>query len=225
MRILVVEDEKEIRDFLKRSLESECFVVDTAEDGEKGSFMALKNNYDLILLDNTMPKKTGQQVCEDVRLAGKNTPILILSVKSETTTKVDLLNAGADDYLTKPFSLDELLARIKALLRRPKQLKNEVMQIDNLILDGNRGMARRGDKDVYLTRKEYMLLQYLMQNRGIILSRSMLMEHVWDMSIDPFSNTIESHILSLRKKIDMEDEKKLIYTLPGRGYKIDLSEN
>jgi DNA-binding response OmpR family regulator len=224
MRILLVEDEKEINSFVKKSLEAECYAVDSAEDGEKGMELVRANNYDLILLDNQMPKKTGLEVCNEVRSAGLNTPILILSVKSETTTKVDLLNAGADDYLTKPFSLDELFARIKALLRRPNVIKNEILQIDNLVLDANKGSVKRGSKDIYLTRKEIILLQYLMQNQGIILSRSMILEHVWDISVDPFSNTIESHILSLRKKIDIEGEKKLIHTISGRGYKIDLAE-
>lgn len=220
MRILVVEDEKEIRDFIKSSLEAECYAVDAAPDGEKGSYLARTNDYDLIILDNVMPKKSGLEVCEEIRKDGKKVPILILSVKSETTTKVDLLNAGADDYLTKPFSLDELLARIKALLRRPPELENEVYSIDGLELNENKHSVKRDGKEIYLTRKEFALLKYLMKNQGIVLSRGMIMEHVWDMSIDPFSNTIESHILSLRKKIDMRGKKKIICTIPGRGYKI-----
>jgi DNA-binding response OmpR family regulator len=221
MRLLVVEDEKEILNFLKKSLEAEHFVVDAAKDGEKGSFLARTNDYDLIVLDNVMPKKSGLEVCKDIRQDGKSVPILILSVKTETTTKVDLLNAGADDYLTKPFSLDELLARIRALLRRPKQIENEILQINDLILDSNKSTVKRGNQEIYLTRKEFVLLKYLMKNQGIALSRGMIMEHVWDMSADPFSNTIESHILSLRKKIDAKGKKKLIHTISGRGYKLD----
>ena len=224
MRILIVEDEKEIRSFIKKSLEAECFVVDAAEDGEKGSYLARTNDYDLVVLDNIMPKKNGLQVCEEIRNDKKNVPILILSVKSETTTKVDLLNAGADDYLTKPFSLDELLARIKALLRRPKQIKDDILEIDDLVLDANKHIVQRGKEKIYLTRKEFILLQYLMKSPGVVFSRSMIMEHVWDMSVDPFSNTIESHILSLRKKIDVKGKKKLIYTVSGRGYKMDLQK-
>ncbi|MCD4761590.1 response regulator transcription factor [bacterium] len=221
MKILVVEDEKEILEFLRKSLEAECYVVDTAEDGEKGSFMARTNEYDLIILDNTMPKKIGQEVCKDVRKDGKNVPILILSVRSETTTKVDLLNAGADDYLTKPFSLDELLARIKALTRRPAKIEDEVLQVEDLVLDAGRHLVKRGEIDIGLTRKEFVLLKYLMKNQGTVLSRSMIMEHVWDMNADPFSNTIESHIVSLRKKVDLEGKKKLIHTINGRGYKMN----
>jgi DNA-binding response OmpR family regulator len=221
MKLLIVEDEVEILGFLKKSLESECYVVDTAADGERGSYLARTNDYDLIILDNIMPKKTGLEVCCEIRKDGKNTPILVLSVKSETTTKVDLLNAGADDYLTKPFSLDELLARIKALLRRPEQIRSEVLQIDDLVLDVSRHEVRRDDRQINLTRKEFMLLHYMMKNQGSVLSRSMIMEHVWDMSVDPFSNTIESHIVSLRKKVDIPGKKKLIRTIPGRGYKIE----
>ena len=222
MRILVVEDEREICQFLKKSLEAECYAVDIAEDGEKGSFLARTNDYDLVLLDNVMPKKTGLQVCEEIRHDSNNVPILMLSVKSETTTKVDLLNAGADDYLTKPFSYNELSARIKALLRRPKKIESEILQIDDLILDIGRHIVKRGDKEIKLTRKEFTLLKYLIKNQEIVLSRSMIMEHVWDMSADPFSNTIESHILSLRKKVDIPGKKKLIHTVNGRGYKMDL---
>lgn len=221
MRILVIEDEKKIADLLKTALKAECFVVDMAEDGEKGSFLARTNDYDLIILDNILPSKEGLVVCREVRGSGKNTPILILSVKSETGTKIDLLNAGADDYLTKPFSFEELLARVRALLRRPKHIEDEILRIDDLTLDTKRQTVKRGRNEIYLTRKEFMLLEYLMKNRGIVLSRGMIMEHVWDMTVDPFSNTIESHILSLRRKIDPHGKRKFIKTVPGRGYKID----
>lgn len=224
MKILVVEDEKEIRDFYKKSLEAECFVVDTAEDGQQGSQMALSKNYDMVILDNTMPKKTGLSVCEDIRKAGKDTPIIVVSVKSEATTKVDLLNAGADDYLTKPFSLDELLARMRALLRRPGKIENEVLKIDDLVIDIKRHTVKRGEEEIYLTRKEFALLNYFIKNQEVVLSRSMIMEHVWDMSVDPFSNTIESHIMSLRKKIDAKGKHKLIITVPGRGYKMGIAK-
>jgi len=221
MRVLIVEDEKAIRDFLKASLTAETFAVDVAEDGEKGLRFALTNDYDIIVLDNVLPKKTGFEVCKELRKQGKTMPILILSVKSETTTKVELLNVGADDYLIKPFSLDELLARIRALLRRPKQIESEILQIDNLELDTKKQTVTLEGKDVYLTRKEFALLEYLMKNQGIVLSRGMILEHVWDMNADPFSNTIESHILSLRRKIGDKGKGHLIQTIPGRGYKID----
>jgi DNA-binding response OmpR family regulator len=222
MKILVVEDEKEIRDFYKKSLEAECFTVETADDGEQGVKLALTKEFDLIILDNNMPKKSGLIVCEEIRKAGKDVPIIVVSVKTEATTKVDLLNAGADDYLTKPFSLDELLARMKALLRRPGKIENEILKIDDLVIDTKRHIVKRGETEIYLTRKEFALLNYFVRNQDAVLSRSMIMEHVWDMSVDPFSNTIESHILSLRKKIDLPGTNKLIQTVPSRGYRLSV---
>lgn len=220
MHILIVEDEREINDFLRVSLEAECFAVDTAFDGDRGSYLGRTNEYDLIILDNVLPIKEGREACKEIRESGKTTPIIMLSVKSETVTKVDLLNAGADDYMTKPFSLEELLARMRALLRRPKQIESEVLSLEDLIVDTKRHMVKRGGREVYLTRKEFVLLTYLLKNAGAAMSRGMIMEHVWDMNIDPFSNTLESHILSLRKKIDIKSKKKLIRTVPGIGYKV-----
>lgn len=221
MRILVVEDEKEISGFLKLSLESELFSVDLAGDGEKGAYLALVNNYDAIILDNILPKKSGVEVIREVRGKGKDTPILVLSVKSDTAIKIQLINAGADDYLIKPFSFEELMARLRAILRRPKQLESEVLKADNLTLDTKKHVVKRGRKEVYLTRKEFMLLEYMLKNKGTVLSRGMLLDHVWDMETDPFSNTIEAHILSLRRKIDVSPFRKLIATVPGRGYKLN----
>jgi two-component system copper resistance phosphate regulon response regulator CusR len=221
MRILIVEDEQKIADFIKKGLRAEYFVVDHAADGERGSYLARLNEYDLIILDNMLPKKTGLEVCKEIREHGKIVPILVLSVKTETSHKVDLLNAGADDYLMKPFSFEELLARVRALLRRPGTIDDDSFTIGSLHLDVKRHIVRRGDVDIYLTRKEFMLLHYLMRNKGTVLSRGMIMEHVWDMNADPFSNTIESHVLSLRKKINIDGEPKLITTISGRGYKIE----
>ncbi|MBP6949237.1 MAG: response regulator transcription factor [Candidatus Pacebacteria bacterium] len=222
MRILIVEDEEGIAAFLKAGLESEYFAVDVAEDGEQGSYLARTNDYDIIVLDNMLPKKTGSEVCEEIRKDGKNTPIIMLSAVSELGVKVELLNKGADDYLTKPFSLEELIARIRALLRRPKAVSSEILQIDDLIMDTKRHVTKRGDKEIYLTRKEFMLLELLMKKGGSVVSRGAIMEHVWDMNVDPFSNTIESHILNIRKKISVKGKSELISTLPGIGYKIDI---
>lgn len=223
MRILVVEDEKGISDFLKISFEAECFAVDVAEDGERGLALAKANSYDVIVLDNMMPKKTGLEVCKELRKEGNPVPIIMLSVKSETMTKIDLLNAGADDYLTKPFSFFELLARVRALLRRPKKIENDVIQIDDLVVDIKKHLVKRGDEFIHITRKEFTLLEYLVKNQGTVLSRGMIMDHVWDTNTDPFSNTVESHILNLRKKIDVEGKTKLIKTISGKGYKIDAN--
>lgn len=222
MRILVIEDENRIAHFLKESLEAEYFAVDVARDGERGSYFARVNDYDLIVLDNMLPKKNGLQVCEEIRESGKTLPILVVSVKTGARDKVDLLNAGADDYLSKPFILEELLARIRALMRRPTPIEKDVLTVEDVMLDCKTGVVRRGDVDLHLTRKEFMLLEYLMRNKGIILSRGMILEHVWDMSVDIFSNTIESHILSLRKKLNDMGRQRLIQTLSGRGYRIGI---
>lgn len=225
MKILIIEDEKNIADFLKKSLGTASFVVEIADDGEKGLYAARTNEYDLIVLDNILPKKTGLEVCRELRREGCAIPIIILSVRSEASKKTELLNAGADDYLIKPFSFEELLARIRALLRRPKKIQGEIIKVDDLTLDAQKHAVWRGRKEVYLTRKEFMLLEYLMRNEDIVLSRGMIMEHVWDMHVDPFSNTIEAHILSLRRKIDLPGKKKLIHTVPGIGYKLSLRKS
>jgi DNA-binding response OmpR family regulator len=225
MRALIVDDEEAVRDILAENLRAQCFAVDTAADGTEGSYMARTNAYDIIILDNMLPEKSGVTVCQEIRRVGRSVPIIILSVLNDTWRKVDLLNSGADDYLSKPYSFDELLARVHALMRRPSNLEGELLTVDDLVLDTRRQIVRRGEKGVYLTRKEFMLLEYLMRNIGTVLSRGMIMEHVWDMTNDPFSNTVESHILSLRKKIDNIPERKLIHTVPGRGYKLEYGNS
>lgn len=224
MKILLVDDNKEIMSYLKNALESECFEVDVANDGEKGAFLAKTNDYDIIVLDYMMPKKNGREVCEEIRKDNLTMPILMLSIESEAHTKADLLNIGADDYLSKPFSLEELLARIKALLRRPQSTAKEEILVDNLTVDAKKHLVRRGERRVHLTIKEFMLLEYLAKRLGEVITRGMILEHVWDVNADPFSNTIEAHISNLRKKIDLPGEKKLIHTIPGRGYKMDLEK-
>ncbi|HEX8994003.1 MAG TPA: response regulator transcription factor [Candidatus Paceibacterota bacterium] len=221
MRILIVDDEQAVRDMLTETLRSEGFVVDSASDGEKGSYLARSNDYDAIVLDNRMPKKAGIDVVKEIRADGKQTPILILSVLQEPQQKVELLNAGADDYLVKPYSFEELVARIHALLRRPAGIEGDILTIGDLSLDTKKYTARRGKDELSLTRKEFALLAYLMRHPGVVLTRGRLIEHVWDMEVDPFSNTIESHIASLRRKIEARGKRRLIRTVSGRGYKIE----
>ncbi len=222
MRILIIDDDVSVTNTLNETLKSEGFVLDTADDGERGLYLAKSNEYDIIILDNCLPKKDGIEVCVGIRASGNTTPIIILSVLSSSEQKTVLINAGADDYITKPYSHQELLARIRALLRRPQIIEEEIITLDDLTLDTKRHIAQRGKKEIKLTRKEFGLLEYLLRNTGITLTRGVLMEHVWDMNADPFSNTIESHISSLRRKIESKNKIKLIHTVPGYGYKIDV---
>lgn len=222
MRILVVEDDPEIGKFLRENLTAQCYAVDLEADGEAGSYLARTNEYDLIILDNFLPGKEGRDVVRDLRKAGKATPIIMLTVESEVPKKVELLGLGADDYVTKPFSFGELLARIQAILRRPREVQSEVLAIGDLAVDIQKQAVTRAGKNVYLTRKEFQLLEYLMRNAGRVISRGQILEHVWDVNADPFSNTIETHILNLRRKVDKDERRKVIHTVPGRGYKVDI---
>jgi DNA-binding response OmpR family regulator len=219
MKILVVEDQKKIRDYLKDKLQPDYFEVDTASDGKKGLELIKMNDYDLVILDNILPEKHGIDVCIEAREFGVETPILILSVLSSTKQKAELLNAGADDYLAKPFSFNELQARIQALLRRPKKIQEEVLQVGKLTLNVSTNIVTLDGEECNLTRKEFMLLRYFMKNPNIVLSRSMIINHVWDMDTDPFSNTIEAHIVSLRRKLG-DSKQGIIKTFSGRGYKL-----
>jgi DNA-binding response OmpR family regulator len=219
MKLLIVEDDSSIRNVLRMSLESACFTVDTAEDGDQGSYMARTNNYDLIILDNVLPKKLGKKVCQEIRESGKNTPIILLSMKSDVLEKVSVLDSGADDYMTKPFSFEELLARIRALTRRPKNISETIFKLGELELNSDRYLVLKSGKELELTKKEFSLLEYLLRNKEKVVTRGQILEHVWDINADPFSNTVESHIVNLRKKIG-DTSKKIIKNIPGRGYKI-----
>lgn len=222
MKILVIEDDKETADFLQAGLEADSFTVDIASDGVQGSYLARTTAYDVIILDYSLPGKNGMTVCEEIRASGSESHIIFLTVDNFTRHKISALEKGADDYMTKPFSFDELKARIRALMRRPRKIESPVLMVDNLVLNTEKQVAHRDCEPVYLTRKEYILLEYLMKNRGTVLSRGMIMEHVWNAESDPFSNTVEAHILNLRKKINSGDKRDLIRNIPGRGYIIDL---
>lgn len=218
MKILIVEDERDIGLFIKSSLEQVGFNVDYTESGERGSFLAKTNDYDLVILDLNIPDKGGYEICRDIRAEGKEMPIIILTVETEIGSKVQLLELGADDYLTKPFSVPELLARIKSLLRRPKKILNNKVAFDGFELNSQKQVVFKNKKEIYLTRKEFALLEYLVLNRGRIISRGELVDHVWDQEANIFSNTIETHILNLRKKIGKKNNKSIIKTYSGRGY-------
>lgn len=220
MKILIVEDERDIGLFLKSSLEKANYSVDFTESGERGSLLARTGNYDLVILDLNIPDRNGFEICRDIRTDGKEMPVIILTVETEIDNKVQLLNAGADDYLTKPYSVTELLARIKSLLRRPRNLVQNLCSFNGLKLDSNKQIIIKAGKEIYLTRKEFMLLEYLLQNRGRVISRGEIVDHVWDEEANLFSNTIETHILNLRKKINNKSQKSIIKTYSGRGYGI-----
>lgn len=223
MRILIIEDDESLCLTLKKVLEAHAFAVDTTHTGDSGSYLARTTLYDLIILDNALPKKTGLTVCREIRAAKITTPILMISILSDIHEKVLFLKEGVDDYLTKPFHLDELTARVEAILRRPKEAYPEKIVLGTLSFNLRTKEVLKGKRRVYFTRKEFALFSYLMVNHGSIISRSIILEHVWNNDIDSFSNTVESHIRNIRKKIGTK-KQPYIYTLIGRGYKIDLKK-
>jgi DNA-binding response OmpR family regulator len=220
MNILIVEDNEETLSFLKQTLKEEGFVTDTAKDGQLGLEKALHNDYDILILDNILPHRTGPEICEEVRKKGKNVRILMLSVNSEPDIKAKALNLGADDYLSKPFSVNELMARLRALLRRPEETKKEIIKTSSLSMNLKNHTVRRAGKEIYFTPREFALLEYFMRNRGRIISRVEILEHVWDMNANLFTNTVEMHILNIRKKLGGHGKNCPIHTVAGAGYKM-----
>lgn len=218
MRILVIEDEKKIADFIKRGLKEEGYAVDTVADGESGLFRARTNDYDLILLDLMLPKLDGISVCRRLKEEKTSAGIIMLTAKGSVAEKVAGLDAGADDYLAKPFAFEELLARIRALLRVRTSGKSAKLAVADLVIDPVAHTVSRAGKAVDLTGKEYALLEYLTRNQGTVVTRTMISEHVWDIDFDTFTNVIDVYINYLRNKIDAGFKKKLIRTIRGRGY-------
>jgi DNA-binding response OmpR family regulator len=219
MQILIVEDEDKIANFLRRGLMEESYAVDIAKDGEDALFKFDVNEYDFVVLDLMIPKVDGISVCRQIREKNKNIPILILTAKDTTEDKIKGLDAGADDYVTKPFSFDELTARIRALLRRGNKAEPTVLKVDNLILDPATKTAKRNEKTINLTAREYALLEYLMRNQKMVLSKTQILEHVWDYNYDGLSNIVETYVKYLRKKLKTtSSDKKLIHTSRGFGY-------
>jgi DNA-binding response OmpR family regulator len=225
MRILIIEDEPSLGNVLKANFEAEAYAVDIERDGDRGLYKAQTTDYDAIVLDDILPGKHGREICRELRSRGRTLPILFMSVQGEVEKRVDVLNDGADDYITKPFLFAELSARLRALLRRPPTLQRGELRFHDLVLDESRSVAIRDGREIYLTTTEFSLLHYFMRNANHIVSRAMIMEHVWSGEADQFSHMIETHIYNLRRKINMPNLPKLIHAVSGRGYMLrELAE-
>ncbi len=218
MRFLVVEDNPRVADLLKRVLEDEAYEVDVVHRGIEGQNLAMTTAYDAIILDIMLPDRSGVDICRELRRKGLAAPILMLTALSSTEQKVDGLDAGADDYLTKPFEIDELLARVRSLLRRTEASEGSVLRYSDLELNLATRVATRGGHKIGLTAKEYALLEYFLRNPNRVLSRSRIGEHVWGMDFEESSNVIEVYISRLRQKIDKDFDVNLMHTVIGMGY-------
>lgn len=218
MRILVVEDERKVASFIKKGLEEEGYAVDLAGDGREGLTLALDTVHDLIVLDINLPSLDGLGVLEELRQARVKTPVLLLTVRATIEDKVLGLDTGADDYLTKPFSFQELLARVRALMRRRARPEAALLQVADLTLDPARRQVHRDGERIDLTTKEFALLDFLMRHPGRVLTRTMIAEHVWDYDFDTMTNIIDVYVNHLRKKVDTDRHPKLIHTVRGVGY-------
>lgn len=218
MKLLIVEDDPGIAGFLKEGLKEEKFVLDLAMDGEQGEFLAATNHYDLVILDLMLPRRSGSEVCRNLREQGIKTPILMLTAMDATSDKVAGLNSGADDYLTKPFIFEELLARIRALLRRGPSLRDSTLVCTHLTLDTLGHTVHSSGREVELSAREYRLLECLMRNEGKVLTRQQLADQVWGSDYDPLSNVIDVYINYLRNKVDVDPSTRLIHTVRGMGY-------
>lgn len=218
MKILVIEDEKKVSSFIKRGLEEEKYEVDAAFDGDEGLAMALKGQYDLIILDWMLPKRDGISVLKELRRDRSGLPVLMLTAKDSVEDIVAGLDSGSDDYLTKPFAFAELLARVRALVRRSELDRGAEITFADLRLDPVTHKVWRADREIDLTAKEYALLEYFMRNPNQVLTRTMIADHVWDYTFDSFTNIIDVYVNYLRKKIDRAVPKKLIHTVRGVGY-------
>jgi len=224
MRILLVEDDPRVASFIRRGLREEHYAVDIASDGEQALFTAQTGEYDLMILDLLLPKKSGLEVLRILRSEKITVPVLILTAKDKPEDKVAGLDSGADDYLTKPFGFEELLARIRALLRRRGDMTPTLLRLADLEMDTLRHRVSRKGKEISLTNREYALLEFFLQHPNQIVTRSMLAEHIWEHDFDTFSNVIDVHIARLRRKIDGDFSPKLLHTLRGSGYKLALPE-
>jgi DNA-binding response OmpR family regulator len=219
MRILVVDDDRRLCAVIKRGLLEEAYAVDLAYDGEEGEYFAEVNPYDLIILDIMLPNKDGIEVCHELRAKKVNTPILMLTAKDTVEDRVKGLDTGADDYLVKPFAFNELLARVRALLRREGMLKSPELRVGDLTLNTLTRQVWQGQRPIELTTKEYVILEYFMHHPNVVVTRTMIEEHAWDYDFDSLSNLVDVYIRRLRRKIDNEGEDSLIQTVRGAGYR------
>ncbi|GAB1371616.1 response regulator transcription factor [Candidatus Kapaibacterium sp.] len=220
MRVLVVEDEKKVANFIKHGLEEERYIVETVNDGISAIDVVMNNHFDAIVLDVMLPGKDGLTLLKEIRDSGISTPVILLTARSTVEDKVAGLDLGADDYLPKPFSFDELAARLRSILRRSSPEKSTKLRAGDLILDTVSHLAYRHGREIELTTKEYALLEYMMRNKNRILSRSTITQHVWKHNFDPESNIIDVYIKRLRSKIEKDDEKPIVQSIRGVGYRL-----
>jgi two-component system, OmpR family, response regulator len=218
VKILVVEDDRTVGQYVKRGLEEQRYHADLVEDGMEGLRLASGGRYDLIVLDLRLPEMNGLEVLRTLRDRGNTTPVLVLTAQDAVDFKVQALRSGADDYVTKPFAFEELLARVEALGRRPKEIRSPVLKVGDLELDGETREVRRGGERIELTPKEYTVLEYLMRHAGRVMSRTLITEYAWDYHFDPGTNIVDVVINRLRKKVDTGQVHKLVHTVRGVGY-------
>jgi two-component system copper resistance phosphate regulon response regulator CusR len=218
VRILLVEDESRVAGFIAKGLREQSYAVDISSDGEQALYQAAVNQYDIVILDVMLPVKDGHTVCRELRASGFRTPILMLTARGNVDDRVEGLDSGADDYLAKPFDFKELLARLRALLRRPAGLLPHVARVADLVLNTASHAVTRAGKPVALTAKEYALIEFLMLNQGRVVGREQIGQHVWDENFDPLSNVIDVYIKRLRSKLDTGFGRRLIHTRRGEGY-------
>ena len=220
MRVLIIEDEHKIANALKRVFQQEHYAVDVCYDGEEGLAMGTNQPYDIMIIELGLPKKDGLEVIKELRQQSVHTPVIVLTAKGSTSEKVAGLDAGADDYILKPFAMDEVLARVRALLRRPADQQTTVLEAEDLTLNTTTYEVKRGGKVIPLTSKEFSLLEYLLRNKGRPLSKDEIIGHVWDYDADVLPNTVEVYIRYLRQKIDDPFDKPIIHTARGFGYSV-----
>ena len=220
MRVLIIEDEHKIANALKRVFQQEHYAVDVCYDGEEGLAMGTNQPYDIMIIDLGLPKKDGLEVIKELRQQSVHTPVIVLTAKGSTSEKVAGLDAGADDYILKPFAMDEVLARVRALLRRPADQQTTVLEAEDLTLNTTTYEVKRGGKVIPLTSKEFSLLEYLLRNKGRPLSKDEIIGHVWDYDADVLPNTVEVYIRYLRQKIDDPFDKPIVHTARGFGYSV-----